>query len=43
MEYILNRKEFLLEKYVQVGENTEITDNEQVAVIQGRFNPCVHF
>ena len=40
--YILNRKEFLLEKYVQVGENTEITDNEQVAVIQGRFNPCAH-
>ena len=40
--YILNRKEFLLEKYVKVGENTEITDNEQVAVIQGRFNPCVH-
>ena len=42
MGYILNRKEFLLEKYVQVGENTEITDNEQVAVIQGRFNPCAH-
>jgi nicotinic acid mononucleotide adenylyltransferase len=42
IEYILNRKEFLLEKYVQVGENTEITDNEQVAVIQGRFNPCAH-
>ena len=41
-EYILNRKEFLLEKYVKVGENTEITDNEQVAVIQGRFNPCAH-
>ena len=40
--YILNRKEFLLEKYVSVGENTEITDNEQVAVIQGRFNPCAH-
>lgn len=40
--YILNRKEFLLEKYVRVGENTEITDNEQVAVIQGRFNPCAH-
>ena len=40
--YILNRKEFLLEKYVKVGENTEITDNEQVAVIQGRFNPCAH-
>ena len=42
MGYILNRKEFLLEKYVRVGENTEITDNEQVAVIQGRFNPCAH-
>ena len=42
MGYILNRKDFLLEKYVKVGENTEITDNEQVAVIQGRFNPCVH-
>lgn len=41
-EYILNREEFLLEKYVRVGENTEITDNEQVAVIQGRFNPCMH-
>ena len=41
-KYILNREEFLLEKYVQVGENTEITDNEQVAVIQGRFNPCAH-
>lgn len=41
-KYILDRKEFLLEKYVRVGENTEITDNEQVAVIQGRFNPCVH-
>lgn len=40
--YILNRAEFLLEKYVRVGENTEITDNEQVAVIQGRFNPCMH-
>ena len=40
--YILNREEFLLEKYVRVGENTEITDNEQVAVIQGRFNPCMH-
>ena len=40
--YILNRNEFLLEKYVKVGENTEITDNEQVAVIQGRFNPCAH-
>ena len=40
--YILDRKEFLLEKYVRVGENTEITDNEQVAVIQGRFNPCMH-
>ena len=42
MGYILNRKEFLLEKFVQVGENTEITVNEQVAVIQGRFNPCAH-
>ena len=42
MGYILNRKEFLLEKYVKVGENTEITDNEKVAVIQGRFNPCAH-
>lgn len=42
MSYILNRKDFLLEKYVKVGENTEITDNEQVAVIQGRFNPCAH-
>ena len=42
MGYILNRKEFLLEKYVSVGENTEITDSEQVAVIQGRFNPCAH-
>lgn len=42
MGYILNRKEFLLEKYVHVGENTEITDEEQVAVIQGRFNPCCH-
>ena len=41
-KYILNREEFLLEKYVQVGDNTEITDNEQVAVIQGRFNPCAH-
>lgn len=41
-EYILNREKFLLEKYVRVGENTEITDNEQVAVIQGRFNPCAH-
>lgn len=41
-KYILNRKDFLLEKYVKVGENTEITDNEQVAVIQGRFNPCAH-
>jgi nicotinic acid mononucleotide adenylyltransferase len=41
-KYILNRKEFLLEKFVKVGENTEITDNEQVAVIQGRFNPCAH-
>lgn len=40
--YILNREEFLFEKYVRVGENTEITDNEQVAVIQGRFNPCMH-
>ena len=42
MGYILNRKEFLLEKFVKVGENTEITDNEKVAVIQGRFNPCAH-
>ena len=42
MGYILNRKEFLLEKYVKVGENTEITDNEKVAVIQGRFNPWGH-
>jgi nicotinic acid mononucleotide adenylyltransferase len=41
-KYILDREKFLLEKYVQVGENTEITDNEQVAVIQGRFNPCAH-
>ncbi len=41
-KYILNREKFLLEKYVRVGENTEITDNEQVAVIQGRFNPCAH-
>ena len=41
-KYILNRHEFLLEKFVKVGENTEITDNEQVAVIQGRFNPCAH-
>lgn len=41
-KYILDRKEFLLEKYVRVGENTEITDNEQVAIIQGRFNPCAH-
>ena len=41
-KYILNRKDFLLEKYVKVGENTEITDNEQVTVIQGRFNPCAH-
>ena len=41
-KYILNRKEFLLEKFVKVGENTEITDNEQVTVIQGRFNPCAH-
>ena len=40
--YILNRQDFILEKYVKVGENTEITDNEQVAVIQGRFNPCAH-
>jgi nicotinic acid mononucleotide adenylyltransferase len=40
--YILNREKFLLEKYVRVGENTEITDYEQVAVIQGRFNPCMH-
>lgn len=39
---ILNRREFLLEKYVKVGENTEITDNENVAVVQGRFNPCAH-
>lgn len=42
MGYILNREEFLLEKYVKVGENSEITDNEKVAVIQGRFNPCAH-
>ena len=35
MGYILNRKEFLLEKFVKVGENTEITDNEKVAVIGG--------
>ena len=42
MGYILNRKNFLLEKYVKVGENTDITDNERVAVIQGRFNPCAH-
>lgn len=42
MGYILNREEFLLEKFVKIGENTEITDNEQVAVIQGRFNPCAH-
>ena len=42
MGCILNRKKFLLEKYVKVGENTEITDNEKVAVIQGRFNPCAH-
>ena len=42
MGYILNRKEFILEKFVKVGENTEVTDNEQVAVIQGRFNPCAH-
>jgi nicotinic acid mononucleotide adenylyltransferase len=41
-KYILDREKFLLEKYVSVGENTEITDNEQVAVIQGRFNPCAH-
>ena len=41
-KYILNRKEFLLEKFVKVGENTEITDNEKVTVIQGRFNPCAH-
>jgi nicotinic acid mononucleotide adenylyltransferase len=41
-KYILDREKFLLEKYVKVGENTEITDNEQVAVIQGRFNPCAH-
>lgn len=42
MGYILNREEFILEKYVKVGENSEITDNEKVAVIQGRFNPCAH-
>lgn len=42
MGYILNREEFLLEKYVKVGENTEITDNERVVIIQGRFNPCAH-
>lgn len=42
MKYILNRHDFLLEKFVSVGENTEITDNEQVAIIQGRFNPCAH-
>jgi nicotinic acid mononucleotide adenylyltransferase len=42
MGYILNRKEFLLEKFVKVGENTDITDNEKVTVIQGRFNPCAH-
>ena len=30
MGYILNRKEFLLEKFVKVGENTDITDNEKV-------------
>lgn len=41
-KYILNRHEFLLEKFVKVGENTEITDNEQVTIIQGRFNPCAH-
>lgn len=41
-KYILDRNEFILEKYVKIGENTEITDNEQVAVIQGRFNPCAH-
>ena len=41
-KYILDRKDFIFEKYVKVGENTEITDNEQVAVIQGRFNPCAH-
>ena len=41
-KYILDRKDFILEKYVKVGENTEITDNEKVAVIQGRFNPCAH-
>lgn len=42
IKYILNRHEFLLEKFVKVGENTEITDNEQVTIIQGRFNPCAH-
>ena len=42
IKYILNRNEFLLEKFVKVGENTEITDNEQVTIIQGRFNPCAH-
>ena len=41
-KYILNRSEFLLEKFVKVGENAEITDNEQVTIVQGRFNPCVH-
>ena len=41
-KYILNRKDFLLEKFVNVDENAEITDYEQVAVIQGRFNPCAH-
>lgn len=40
--YILNRKEFLLEKFVNVDENTEITDYEQVVIVQGRFNPCAH-
>ena len=40
--HILNRKEFILEKFVKVGENTEITDNEQVTIVQGRFNPCAH-
>ena len=41
-KYILNRKDFLLEKFVNIDENAEITDYEQVAVIQGRFNPCAH-
>ena len=35
MGYILNRNEFLLEKYVKVGENTEITDNEKKYIIAG--------